>query len=102
MPQSAPVRSSAPSDMVVSNEPSSVMSTPATDASRLTADDAGSDVGSDNGSSVSLISVPSSEDEDDEAFYEDSRSHVTVTRPDRVRPGMEYVVLYDESSSEEE
>ena len=44
--------------------------------------------------SVSLISIPSSND-DDESAWEDSRSQVIVS------PQVEYVVLYDSSSDEE-
>jgi hypothetical protein len=44
--------------------------------------------------SASLISIPSSND-DDESVWEDSRSHVLVSPP------VEYVVLYDSSSEEE-
>jgi hypothetical protein len=47
--------------------------------------------------SVSLVSVPSSDEDDD---WEDSRSVLTPAEP--ARPGTEYVVLYDDSSSEEE
>jgi hypothetical protein len=49
--------------------------------------------------SVSLISVPSS-DEDDDSAWEDSRSALTPAEP--ARPSTEYVVLYDDSSSSEE
>jgi next-to-BRCA1 protein 1 len=103
MPQSAPVRSTAPSDVANGNilqQASSLPQvSPVTAASRLATDDAASDNGSD-ASSVSLISVPSSEDDIDQAEWEDSRSHVLVPSP--ARAGMEYVVLYDESSSDEE
>ena len=44
--------------------------------------------------SASLISIPSSND-DDESAWEDSRSQVIVSPP------VEYVVLYDSSSDEE-
>jgi next-to-BRCA1 protein 1 len=44
--------------------------------------------------SASLISIPSSND-DDESAWEDSRSHVLVSPP------VQYVVLYDSSSEEE-
>lgn len=70
---------------------------PVTAPSKPASEDGGSDHGSD-GSSVSLISIPSSSD-DDLATWEDSRSHV---EPERARTGMEYVVLYDDSSEESE
>jgi hypothetical protein len=106
MPQSAPVRSTASSEVVrgptLSRAPSHMMS-PLTAASGVTTDYAASDNGSD-ASSVSLISVPSSEDDSDEDEWEASRSHVVVPPPgpNRGLSGMEYVVLYDESSSDEE
>jgi len=101
MPASAPVRSASThatvSDMQnVQHSPSSH----ATAVSRLTLEDAVSDDGSD-ASSVSLISVPSSEDVEDDEVWQDSRSHVVVTSPERARAALEYVVLYDESSEEE-
>ena len=55
--------------------------------------DGASDAGSD-ASSISLISVPPSDD-DDEVDWEETRARLTVVSPDR------YVVLYDESSEEE-
>ena len=105
MPQSAPVRSTASSEVAngqILPQPPCVMS-PLTAASRITTDYAASDNGSD-ASSVSLISVPSSEDDSDEDDWEASRSHVLVPPPGPGRglTGMEYVVLYDESSSSEE
>jgi len=97
MPNSAPVKSSVSSDMVM--EGTVAMSSPAI-ASLPRTDDATSDNGSD-GSSVSLISIPSSDDDDDPTIWEDSRSHVVLPTPDRARAAMEYVVLYDDSSSDE-
>ncbi|KII93409.1 hypothetical protein PLICRDRAFT_35617 [Plicaturopsis crispa FD-325 SS-3] len=58
--------------------------------------------GSDDGSEISVISMPSSSDDEDDAIWEDSRSHVVVSPREHVRAGMEYVLLYDENSSEEE
>lgn len=55
-----------------------------------------SESGSDT-SSVSLISVPSSED-DDEALWQDSRAHGSEAAEDPSR----YVVLYDEQTSSDE
>jgi next-to-BRCA1 protein 1 len=103
MPQSAPVRSAAPSEVAVHQ---TVSMSPVTAASRLTTDYAASDNGSD-ASSVSLISVSpsmscSEEAEWEEAQWEDSRSQVLASQPDGSRAGMEYVVLYDENSSDEE
>lgn len=60
-------------------------------------DDTASDGGS-VGSSVSLISVPSSDDEDEED-WQDSRAHLVTTPP---RDAAEYIVLYDDNSSDEE
>jgi next-to-BRCA1 protein 1 len=97
MPQSAFAKSSASSDIV--NEETVVMSTPVV-VSLPRADDSASDNGSD-GSSVSLISIPSSEDDDDPTIWEDSRTHAVLLPPDRARAGLEYVVLYDDSSSDE-
>lgn len=104
MPQSAPVRSAAPSEVAVLQQ--TVSMSPVTAASRLTTDYAASDNGSD-ASSVSLVSVSpsiscSEEAEWEEAEWEDSRSQVMVSQPDGSRAGMEYVVLYDENSSDEE
>lgn len=51
-------------------------------------------------SSASLINVPSSpEDEEDDAAFEDSRSHIIESPLEHPRD-LEYVVLYDTSSSE--
>jgi next to BRCA1 gene 1 protein len=65
--------------------------------SKLSMDDTASDGGS-VGSSVSLISVPSSDDEDEED-WQDSRAHLVTTPP---RDAAEYIVLYDDNSSDEE
>jgi next-to-BRCA1 protein 1 len=64
---------------------------PATDGAR-------SDDGMSDNSSVSLISMPSSEEVDD-AVWEDSRSQVTV---EQVSQAMEYVLLYDDNTSSDE
>ncbi|KAH7914718.1 hypothetical protein BJ138DRAFT_999464 [Hygrophoropsis aurantiaca] len=64
--------------------PSSSISKPTTDEE---------DTISSDGSSVSLVSVPSSADDDDSAIWQESRSQVEPS---------EYVVLYDSNSSEEE
>ncbi|KJA28423.1 hypothetical protein HYPSUDRAFT_1087110 [Hypholoma sublateritium FD-334 SS-4] len=74
---------------------------------------------SDPGSDISLISMPSSSSDDDEDFWHDSRSQTTAEREaaaaaaaaavasgSRGSPAaanaMDYVMLYDENSSEEE
>lgn len=74
---------------------------------------------SDPGSDISLISIPSSSSDDDEDFWHDSRSQTTAEREaaaaaaaaaaasgSRASPAaasaMDYVMLYDENSSEEE
>lgn len=72
---------------------------------------------SDPGSDISLISMPSSSSDDDEDFWHDSRSQTTAEREaaaaaaaaasgSRASPAaasaMDYVMLYDENSSEEE
>lgn len=69
----------------------SSFSKPSTDAAQ-------SDDGMSDDSSVSLISMPSSEDIDD-AIWEDSRSQVTV---EQVSQAMEYVLLYDDNTSDED
>ncbi|KAF9469784.1 hypothetical protein BDZ94DRAFT_1286368 [Collybia nuda] len=69
----------------------SSFSKPSTDADQ-------SDDGMSDGSSVSLISMPSSEDLDD-TVWEDSRSQVTV---EQVSQAMEYVLLYDDNTSDED
>ncbi|KAH7923239.1 hypothetical protein BV22DRAFT_1036572 [Leucogyrophana mollusca] len=89
MPGGAPNRTSAPSvtvdygQLATPLELSSLDSKPMADAT---------DDGDSDGSSVSLVSIPSSDD-DDSAEWQDSRSHVEP---------LEYVVLYDSNSSEEE
>jgi next to BRCA1 gene 1 protein len=106
MPQAAAfARSTAPSDLI-----SHLPTFPPTRDSSLTATsklatddaDAASDGGS-IGSSVSLISVPSSDDEDAED-WQDSRSHVVTSPPEiqTMRDAGEYVVLFDDTSSDEE
>jgi next-to-BRCA1 protein 1 len=92
MPQSAPVKSSPSSDNIgqISAEAASV-STPSL---RFSCGDSDTD-------SVSLMSVPSS-DEDDDSAWEDSRSQVVGAAAAQARTGMEYVVLYDDSTSDEE
>ncbi|GLB35809.1 hypothetical protein LshimejAT787_0300970 [Lyophyllum shimeji] len=62
-----------------------------------TLDDAASD-----SDSVSLISLPSSEDEDDAALWADSRERVPVDRVVNRAQAMEYVLLYDDNTSEDE
>jgi len=56
-------------------------------------------------SSISLVDAPVSplddDDDDDEAIYEDSRSHVVISPVQRVQE-VQYVLLYDSSSSEDE
>jgi len=100
MPQSAPAQSQSSVPSVHGNHDASspVTGSPVTAPSQPPTDDAASDCGSD-GSSIELVSVPSSEDEDEPAMWEDSRSHAAV---DRTRTAMEYVLLYDDNSSSEE
>jgi next-to-BRCA1 protein 1 len=71
-----------------------------TATSKLSMDDTASDGGS-IGSSVSLISVPSSDDEDEED-WQDSRAHLVTNPPQNPRDAGEYIVLYDDASSDEE
>lgn len=105
MPQAAATaRSSAPSDLIGLQDnrqvfPPTRISSLATE-SKLSADDAASDSGS-IGSSVSLISVPSSDDEDAED-WQDSRSHVVTSPPEALRDAADYIVLFDDTSSDEE
>lgn len=68
--------------------------------SKLSMDDTASDGGS-IGSSVSLISVPSSDDEDEED-WQDSRTHLVANPPQNQRDPGDYIVLYDDTSSDEE
>jgi len=104
MPQAAAsARSTAPSDLIghlPTFPPTRDSSLTAT--SKLVTDDAASDGGS-IGSSVSLISVSSSDDEDAED-WQDSRSHVVTSPPEiqTMRDAGEYVVLFDDTSSDEE
>ena len=51
-------------------------------------------------SSVSLLDVPSSNSSDDDAIYEDSRSQV-IASPEAPQD-VEYVMLFDSSSSEDD
>jgi next to BRCA1 gene 1 protein len=71
-----------------------------TAASKLSTDDAAYDSGS-IGSSVSLIDIYSSDDED-AADWQDSRSLVVTSPPETLRDAAEYIVLFDDTSSEEE
>ncbi|KAF4573271.1 hypothetical protein EYR36_007782 [Pleurotus pulmonarius] len=94
----------------LSSMPSSAsISTPSEPSLASTNPDVASDAGS-VGSDVSLISVPSSgapdfddeEDEEDEAVvWEDSRSHFSNERPPANTENIEYVLLFDDNSSEE-
>lgn len=63
--------------------------------------DATSVGGSSIGSSVSLISVPASETEDDVA-WEDSRSQAIQSPSAQGARAMNYVVLYDDESSSDD
>lgn len=88
------------------------ISTPSEPSLASTNADMASDAGSVN-SDVSLISMPSSgasvvvdfddeEDEEDEAVvWEDSRSHFSNERPPTNTENIEYVMLFDDNSSEE-
>jgi next-to-BRCA1 protein 1 len=72
--------------------------------STIVTDDDISEIGSDS-SSVSLISMPSSpEDDEDDALFHDSRSQTTADRAAAAgtTSGMDFVMLYDDSSSSEE
>ena len=76
--------------------------------STIVTDDDISEVDSD-GTSVSLISMPSSpSDDEDEALFHDSRSQATADRAAAAAgtvasaAGMDYVMLYDDNSSSEE
>lgn len=60
-------------------------------------DDSVSEAGSDT-SSISLVSIPGSLEDDDEAEWQDSRDVPTGNVPETE----EYVVLYDDHSSEED
>lgn len=115
MPGSAPSIQTSAAAQKMSNSSmaasASVSASSASSASIVTApsspqphqDDAASDGGSDS-SSVSLVSVPTSEDEEDVALWEASRSLAVVGAPERPRGAnaLEYVVLYDDISSDEE
>lgn len=89
--------------------PTTAPATPATQVPAISAsgastlimsdDDNISESGSD-ASSISLISMPSSEDED-AAVWEDSRSQTSAERAAQAG-AMDYVLLYDENSSSEE
>jgi len=105
MPQAAAsTRSTAPSDLmgIQQNQQTFPPSRDSsiTSASRLSMDDAVSDNGS-IGSSVSLIDVCSSDDED-AADWQDSRTHVVTSPPETLRDAADYIVLFDDTSSEEE
>lgn len=99
MPQgAASVHSTVPSAVAGINKHHAAMSL--TQQSSITAASKADDNASDNGSvgsSVSLISIPSSEDAD----WEDSRSEVVITPPQSSRDATDYIVLYDTSSDEE-
>jgi hypothetical protein len=93
MPQAAPaqVPTQAESQAVSSHIAVTAPST------HYAASEAGSDV-----SSISLISVPPSTDDEDAAEWEASRANVQGPPVTRQGPsGLEYVVLYDDSSDEE-
>jgi next-to-BRCA1 protein 1 len=104
MPQAAAsAHSSGPSVLGLNRQIMSLTrESSATATSKLSMDDTASDGGS-VGSSVSLISVPSSdEDDEDEDDWQDSRAHLVVTPPQNSRDAAEYIVLYDDASSDEE
>jgi hypothetical protein len=62
-----------------------------------------SDDGVSDSDSVSLISMPSSEDEEDVALWADSRARATADYvAEHASQAMEYVLLYDDNTSEEE
>jgi next-to-BRCA1 protein 1 len=99
MPQSASVKSSVPAE--VETPDTTARSTPMS-LSPITAP---SKPASENGSdsdTMSLISIPSSEDEDEDEEWEDSRVNAVNAATETVRSAMEYVVLYDDSSSDED
>jgi hypothetical protein len=104
MPQVNPVEDTA-TDAVVAASVSSRPASPVTAPLTATEDgDAVSEYGSE-ASSVSLISVPtsaSSEDDVQDALWEDSRASVHVEPVGDNRDEGEYVVLYDDSTSDDE
>ncbi|KAF8078982.1 hypothetical protein FPV67DRAFT_1404995 [Lyophyllum atratum] len=61
-----------------------------------------SDDGVSDSDSVSLISMPSSEDEEDAVLWADSRARATADYVAEHTQAMEYVLLYDDNTSEEE
>jgi len=101
MPQAAAsAHSTGPSIIGLSRQIMSLTRESSTTAtSKLSMDDTASDGGS-VGSSVSLISVPSSDEDEDD--WQDSRAQVVVTPPQNSRDAAEYIVLYDDASSDEE
>ena len=97
MPQAAAsAHSNAPSD--IQHNQQAFPHSSITAESKLSTDDDASDGGS-IGSSVSLISVPSSDDDED---WQDSRSRGATSSPETLRDATEYIVLFDDTSSDEE
>lgn len=80
-----------------SHSPVSVVShprgTPIVDLGNVSDDDVS------DSSSVSMVSIPSSDDEDDAALWADSRTQATAGY---VPEAMEYVLLYDDNTSDED
>lgn len=116
MPQSVsgPAQGNTPGEDAPSPQESPVTA-PSAPSTLADYNDAASDNGSD-ASSASLISFPASSDEEDDvdaALWQDSRAHVSVdlgvASAESAAPGTErraangeYVVLFDDSSSEED
>ena len=59
-----------------------------------------SEYGDDDSSSASLISIPSSDEEDEAELWEASRTHAPAVEGDQ--QSVEYVLLYDDNTSGEE
>ena len=97
MPQSASVKSSVLCEVETPDEAASstLMSLSPITAPSKPASENGSD-----SDTMSLISIPSSEEDDEE--WEDSRVHVENAPSEPARSAMEYDVLYDDSSSDED
>jgi next to BRCA1 gene 1 protein len=62
--------------------------------------DASSDDDMSDTSSVSLVSAPFSEEDEDAGLWEASRAHEVAV--ESVAQNMEYVLLYDDNTSEED
>lgn len=97
MPRSAPdhARTASAGSVPAPDESTTAPLSPAVSAA--------SDTLSDATSSMSLIEMPSDDEDEDEEVFVDSRSHFVGTTPEatqRRSPDVEYVVLYDSSDDE--